>query len=94
MDLRFHGQQWKFPTRGNFRVKLPRATAHKVDKMLDTLSTNSLSTKIPSVHVMAKEMNRNVSINYTFQSNLVDHVIAQAIKDVPDPTERSPVPNT
>ena len=64
--------------------------------MLDASSVNSFPTKTPSVHMIAiaKEMSRNASINYTFQSDIVDHVLAQAIKDVPDPTQLPPVPNT
>ena len=64
--------------------------------MLDASSVNSVPMKIPSVHMIAiaKEMSRNASINYTFKSDIVDNVVAQAIKDAPDPTELPPVPNT
>ena len=94
MDIHFHGQQWKSLAAEHLGVKPLRTALYKVDKMLDTLSANSLPTEVPSVDVIAKEINRNVSINYTFQSNLVDHVVAQAIQEVPDPTQLPPVPNT
>ena len=87
-----HGYHWKPPPRQPLQGK-PLRTAYIVDKMLDTLSANLLTTRIPSVHVFAKEMGRNATFNHTFQSNLVDHVLAQSIQDVPDPTQIPPVPN-
>ena len=98
MNLRIHSHnhQWKLLTEEHLGAKLIWTTSYEVDKMLDASSVNSLPTKIPSVHMIAiaKEMSRNASINYTFKSDIVDHVVAQAIKDASDPTELPPVPNT
>ena len=96
MDFRtrIYRHQLKWLTEGHLGVKSIRTTTYKTNEMLDTLSLNPLPTKISGAQMIAKDMSRNVSIlNYTFQPDILDRVVAQAIRDVPESTQVPPVPN-